>query len=315
MIICSLKSIQKHNLAIYLKVIFLLFVLAKANIMSISITAQEKQLLAKVSIPPRPQALMKISQEAKKPEPNVQVIADAIAEDAAVSAAVLQVVNSAAFRRIKKIDSIRQAVMTLGIKRIFPLVKAVALRSALPENDNLKEFWQSSAMVASACTHFSKLINKPELADTVYMLGLFHNAGVPIMLQAFEGYPDILAKGLSDGWQDITELERSKFQTTHSTLGALLAQQWNLANPMVEVIYYFHDIDGIFESGELSKISLYLLAILKLSRSVVDGILRGNENTPEWLLVEEQIQEFLSLDQMELDEMREKVTALLKEEN
>lgn len=293
----------------------MLSVLAKANIMSISITAQEKQILTKVSIPPRPQALMKISQEAKKTEPNMQVIADAIAEDAAVSAAVLQVVNSAAFRRIKEIDSIRQAVMTLGIKRIFPLVKAVALRSALPENDDLKEFWQSSAMVASACTHFSKLINKPELVDTVYMLGLFHNAGIPIMLQAFDGYNSILAKGLSEGWQDITDIERIQYQTTHTTLGALLAQQWNLAKPMIEVIYYFHDTDGIFESGELNQMSLYLLAILKLARSVVDGILRGNENTSEWLLVEEQILEFLSLEQMELDEMREKVTILLKEEN
>ncbi len=282
--------------------------------MSISITAQEKQLLAKVSIPPRPQALMKISQEAKQPEPNVQVIADAIAEDAAVSAAVLQVVNSAAFRRVNEISSIHQAVMTLGIKRIFPLVKAVALRSALPENDDLKEFWQSSAMVASACTHFSKLINKPELADTVYMLGLFHNAGVPIMLQAFDNYHEVLKKGINEGWQDITELERNQFQTTHSTLGALLAQQWNLAKPMVEVIYYFHDTEGIFESGELNKISLYLLAILKLARSAVDGILRGDENTSEWLLVEDQILEFLSLEQMELDDMREKVITLLKEE-
>ena len=43
--------------------------------MAIVITAQEKKILASVSIPPRPQALMKIAQEAKQAEPNVKVIA------------------------------------------------------------------------------------------------------------------------------------------------------------------------------------------------------------------------------------------------
>ena len=140
--------------------------------MSISVTPQEKQILANVTIPPRPQALMKISQEAKQPEPNVKLIADAIAEDAAISAAVLQVVNSAAFRRAKKVESIHQAVMTLGIKRIFPLVKAGALKSALPENNDLIEFWQSSSMVASACSIYAELIGKPELADNAHTISV-----------------------------------------------------------------------------------------------------------------------------------------------
>ena len=136
--------------------------------MSISVTPQEKQILANVTIPPRPQALMKISQEAKQPEPNVKLIADAIA----ISAAVLQVVNSAAFRRAKKVESIHQAVMTLGIKRIFPLVKAVALKSALPENNDLIEFWQSSSMVASVCSIYAELIGKPELADNAHTISV-----------------------------------------------------------------------------------------------------------------------------------------------
>lgn len=281
--------------------------------MAISITAKEKQILAKVTIPPRPQALMTISEEAKKTEPNIKVIADAIAEDAAISAAVLQVVNSAAFRRAKSISSIQQAVMTLGIKRIFPLVKAVALKSALPENKDLIEFWKSSSMVATACSIYSQLINKAELADNAYMLGLFHNAGVPVMLQSFDDYHDVLMKGINDGWEEISELEFNKYHTSHTTLGAILAQQWQLPKAMIDVIYYFHDTQGIFSSGELSRVSLYLLAILKLARSSVSGILHGDCNTKEWLLLEDNILEFLGLDEIQLDEMRAKVVASLNE--
>lgn len=282
--------------------------------MAISITAKEKQILAKVNIPPRPQALMKISQEAKQAEPNIKIIADAISEDAAISAAVLQVVNSAAFRRAKQIESIHQAVMTLGIKRIFPLVKAVALKSALPESSDLNEFWKSSAMVATACSVYSTLIGRPELTDNAYMLGLFHNAGVPVMLQSFDDYHDLLIKGITDGWEDISDLEFNKYHTSHTTLGALLAQQWQLPKAMIDVIYYFHDTEGIFSSDELTRVGLYLLAILKLARSSVDGILRGDSNTKEWQLLEDQILTFLEIDEIQLEDMRAKVISALDEE-
>lgn len=282
--------------------------------MTISVTAQEKEILSTVNIPPRPQALMKIATEAKQPEPNIKIIADAIIEDTAISAAVLQVVNSVAFARAKRLDSIHQAVMTLGMKRIFPLVKAVALKSALPENADLNEFWQSSSMVASACTLYANLLHKSELADNAYMLGLFHNAGVPIMLQSFNDYHDILIKGINEGWEDISELERSKYHTSHTTLGALLAQQWKLPKAMVEVIYYFHDVEGIFESDELSKISLYLLSILKLARSSVDGILRGESNTKEWLMVRDHVMELFNIDELQLEEIQAEVNQKLSEE-
>ena len=65
--------------------------------MPIEITDAEKKILASITIPPRPEVLLKLSAEAKKPEPNVSVIAHAITEDISISAAVLQVVNSAAF--------------------------------------------------------------------------------------------------------------------------------------------------------------------------------------------------------------------------
>ncbi|ABE54163.1 signal transduction protein [Shewanella denitrificans OS217] len=282
--------------------------------MAISVTAEEKQILAGVTIPPRPQALLDISKEAKQEYPDVSKIAKAISEDVGISAAVLQVVNSVAFRRNNQISSIHQAVMTLGIKRIFPLVKAVAIKGALPENPMLNEFWQSSSMVASACTLYANLLGKANLSDNAYMLGLFHNAGVPVMLQAFPAYQALLMRGITEGWGEVASLEVQEFKTSHTTLGALLAQQWELPKPMVEVIYYLHDIDGIFTSGELSEVGLYLLAILKLARSSVDGVIRGECNTDEWLKIQDPLLAFLNLDEVQLDEFREEVAEKLRSE-
>lgn len=82
----------------------------------------------------------------------------------------------------------------------------------------------------------------------------------------------------------------------------------------MQVIYYCHDVDGIFESNELSCASLFLLAILKLARSAADGILHGDANTQEWQMVEQAIVEFLDLDVAQVEEMRENVITKLSQE-
>jgi len=282
--------------------------------MAIVITEQEQKILATVKIPPRPKALVAINEEMKQREPCIQTIAESIAEDPSISASVLFIVNSPAYRRQNTVTSIHQAVMTLGIKRIFPLVKAVALKNTLPESKLLTLFWDTASMVASACSMYVRLLNRPELVDNAYMMGLFHSAGVPVMLQAFDGYDLILKKGLNEGWEDICELEQRQYNTSHALLGAVLAQQWKLSTPMVDVIYYFHEVDGIFDSGELSNLSLFLLCVLKLARSSVEGVLKHNIDTTEWVLVREHVLEYLEIDELVLDDMRESVSELLQAE-
>ncbi|MFC3092786.1 HDOD domain-containing protein [Alteromonas sediminis] len=167
--------------------------------MAITITSNEKQILQSVTIPPRPEALLKVSEEAKKPEPDLAMIARIISSDISISAAVLQVVNSAAFRRMKEIESIQQAVMTLGQKRVLPLTKSVALKSAMGQSDKLASFWEEASTVAASASIISRLINKLALVDNAYMLGLFHNAGIPIMMLKYDDFDAILQVAKESG--------------------------------------------------------------------------------------------------------------------
>ena len=90
--------------------------------MSISLTDKEKAILRSVSIPPRPEALIKFSEETKKSEPNISRVSEILQNDVGICAAILQVVNSSAFRRAKEIESIDQAIMILGLKRLIPSI-------------------------------------------------------------------------------------------------------------------------------------------------------------------------------------------------
>jgi HD-like signal output (HDOD) protein len=275
--------------------------------MTIEITAAEKAVLQDVTIPPRPEALLKISTEAKKEQPDMSLIAEAISEDVGISSSVLQVVNSAAFRRASEIQSIKQAVMTLGIKRLLPLIKSVALKSAMGESDRLASFWDHASKIATVASFSAELLKKPGLKDHAYMLGLFHNAGVPIMMLKFPDYDEILALAKTDGWHSVADLERQKYQTTHTVVGALLGQKWNLPAVMSEVIYYQFDVEGLYESGELSSTGLDLLSLLKLARYVVYCAETGQTENAEWAQVEDAFLNHYDLTEEDIENYREQL--------
>lgn len=272
--------------------------------MAIEITKAEKQLLQRVNIPPRPQTLLTVSSEAKKEEPDVTVIAESISADMSIAAAVLQVVNSAAYRRAKEVDSIQQAVMTLGFRRVFPIVRAVALKSALTSDYDLNEFWRYNEWVASACVLVAESIGRPELRDHAYMLGLFQSSGIPVMLAEFDDYADLLNASASTPWSTVQKKEQELFNTTHTTIGALLAQQWKLPKIVVEVIYYLFDDSSIFtHSGELDSLTLDLLGILKIARYAVDMRTRSLAGEDEWQQVQDGVLEHFQIDEFKVEEM------------
>jgi HD-like signal output (HDOD) protein len=273
--------------------------------MTIEITAAEKAVLQDVTIPPRPEALLKISTEGKKEQPDMRLISKAISEDVGISSSVLQVVNSAAFRRSSEIQSIQQAVMTLGIKRLLPLVKSVALKSAMGESDRLASFWDHASKIATVASFAADLLQKPALKDHAYMLGLFHNAGVPIMMIKHPDYDEVLALAKTNGWNSVADLERQKYQTTHTVVGALLGQKWNLPAVMAEVIYYQFDVEGLYESGELSSTGLDLLSLLKIARYVVDYAETEQTENAEWAQVEDAILSHFNLTEEEIENHRE----------
>jgi len=283
--------------------------------MALKIDSKEKEILKSVQIPPRPEALLKVQQEAKQAEPNFSLIAKAIISDVSISAAVLQIVNSAAFRRAQSISSIDQALMMLGLKRVVSIANAVAIRSAAGgDSEKLQEFWDTASNVASAAVLFCKNIGRVNLSDDAYTLGLFHLAGVPLMLQSFDDYMDFYHAADAEGWGIAIEKERSKYQTTHTTIGAILGFEWKLPIHLVEAIYNLHYADGIFDSDEWSDEMKIMLAILICAREITHRAMLG-EGGSEWDDIQDQILNYLEIDDaILLNSMADAVADLQQEE-
>lgn len=282
--------------------------------MAVEIAAQEQAILNEVEIPPRPKALITVNEECKKEDPSFPNIAHAIAEDVSISSAVLKVVNSAAFRRPNPISSIDQALNMLGFKRVLSIVNAVSVRNAINTSVDLESFWEYCSAVAHACVLVCKKLKMQALADDAYTLGLFHAAGVPLLINHFDDYGDFFTASQNGNWNDIINQEQDKYHTTHTTIGALMAQDWSLPETIVDAIYNVHYCDGIFASGELEEETLRLLAVLKLARHFARVFQNPNEADEEWQELEGQVCEFLDMEDGALTEMQEDVLMGLEDE-
>lgn len=282
--------------------------------MAVQIAPQEQAILDNVELPPRPKALITVNEECKKDEPSFANITHAITEDVSISAAVLKVVNSPAFRRPNAISSIDQALNMLGLKRVLSIVNAVSVRGAIKTSVDLETFWEYCSAVAHASVLVCKQLKMQALADDAYTLGLFHAAGVPILINHFDDYGEFFTSVSHGNWNQLINQEQDRYHTTHTTIGALMAQDWSLPEPIVDAIFNVHYMDGIFTSGEVEEETLKLLAILKLSRHLARCYQRPDTEDEEWEDVATQVMEYLDIDEGLFTDIQSDVLAALCEE-
>lgn len=225
-----------------------------------------------IKIPPRPDVLAKFHSEMQKPYPDLGTLARQVGNDVSLSGAVLQVVNSPLFHLSKKIASIDQAIQMLGLTRLASVVRAVSVKAALAPSLKLDRFWDTAEDVARAGAYLAK--RHPGIdPEALYVVGLFHDCGIPILLMNLPDYKTLLqrAKDVDDGDSEhsIATLERACFGTTHVEIGCRLGQAWFLPEPLCQVIaVHHHDFGPLAARGALDEQSLAMCALLKIARRV-----------------------------------------------
>ena len=178
-------------------------------------------------IPPRPDILLQLQEIRQSDDPDMDTLAHVIKQDVAMYTILLSIVNSPAYKRAAPIASIEQALMILGIDKVFTLLQAVLVRSSLSHETINEDFWNSSTEVATLC---SVLAEKFIVADSeqAYSVGMLHAAGVPVMVQNFSHYQAFFRE---HGFRPAKELcysERDSFGTDHYHQGYELARQWHM---------------------------------------------------------------------------------------
>ena len=264
-----------------------------------------EQTVIGLGIPPCPKILINLSAQVRKTEPDLQVIERLITEDVGLSAALIKTVNSPFYGLRNKISSILQAIHMLGLSQLSLMVTAMVLRDVLKGlgKIDMGRFWDASTKVAIISSYIAGRLpylvyekSKPPIdKDEAYTYGLFQDCGIPIMLNEYETYKEILGIANLSRDRKFTDIEDDAFGKNHAMIGSVLAKSWGLPAMFHQAIRAHHEHAMLEQDSDYgSAESRDLIAVSLLAERAIQ-IITGLNQTCEWQKGERWVMQHLGI--------------------
>lgn len=232
------------------------------------------------NIPPRPALLMALQHEIRRDNPNIKHYADLIQRDVAMMGTLLQIANSAYFNPGRRVSTIVDAVILLGLNQCNAIIAGLILRKSLNfGNKMMARFWDGSEKRAIGVSMLAQRARNlpPEIA---YTFGLFCDAGIPLLKNAFPGYLQTLMKANLTAADDFLQVENNSHGINHAVVGALLAEHWSLDPDVVIAIRMHHSHQVLFDKL-YSPVVRTLIALNYVVEKAIQEY-RGQAGSLEW---------------------------------
>lgn len=184
----------------------------------------------KLVLPTMPELALQVREVAENPDASVKQLANVIGSDAALTARIIKVANSALYRGAVEIQDLNMALMRLGMATTCTLATGLAMEQMFQATTDmvdkrLRQVWQTSSEIAGMCTvmckHYTRL--KPDQAT---LAGLVHKIGVLPILSYAEDHPSLL--------KDSFTLD-SIIKMTHPIIGVKILTAWEFPKEIQNV--------------------------------------------------------------------------------
>lgn len=262
------------------------------------------------SVPAQPKLLLDLQQLMASDDPDINVIADTIAQDVAVSATILKTINSPVYGLARTISDIHKAARYIGLNGIISLVTNTLIKKSFKQSDcsiALEEFWNNASNIANTSVFIGKSINKTLSIEKLFSLGLFHDCGIPVMAMRYNDYNETWEHAFNTPSEIITHIEDSVYQVNHATIGYYVASSWRLPKDLCQLILSHHDRNYL--NILTNKPSQYYFAILKMAENIVHNH-KHFRNCADWIYVKDSILTLLDIDEDNYQDMLEDCTEL-----
>lgn len=149
----------------------------------------------RIELPSLPSIAVKIRRAVAAEDFDMGKLATIIGADPAIAARLIKVANSAVFRGESKVDSLKVALVRLGVERSQNMVTSIAMRGLYQaDNAHIRErmlkAWQHSVEIAATAAVLARL--SPGLAeDRAMLVGLLHEIGAVPLLKMAGDYLDL----------------------------------------------------------------------------------------------------------------------------
>ncbi|MGC8492474.1 MAG: HDOD domain-containing protein [Syntrophobacteraceae bacterium] len=207
----------------------------------------QAEILAKVQeIPPLSAGASKLVTLMGRDDHDLRETVRIIECDAALTARVLKVVNSAGFALIEPTTSIARAVSYLGEKMILGIALDACMGSILRRpldgyEAESNALWEHNLRTAIAAREVVKFARKTISMDIAFTGGILHDIGKAVLSEFLNGSTrEMILKTETGEAADFIAAERQMLGTDHCEVGFEIARLWKLAPPLPEVIRFHH---------------------------------------------------------------------------
>jgi putative nucleotidyltransferase with HDIG domain len=190
-----------------------------------------------LQLPTLPEVALRVRDVVDDENANASQIADIIAQDAALSARLLQVANSPLYRGRQEIDRLSMVIARLGSKLVRNLVTSQVMKQMFQATNDmvdqrLRAVWEHSVQVAAISRALASRAPGIE-PDQAMLAGLLHDVGtLPILYRAEERDELLDTPGLLD----------HLIETLHTRIGGAILKHWKFPEALVAVAAEHEDL-------------------------------------------------------------------------
>jgi putative nucleotidyltransferase with HDIG domain len=195
------------------------------------------------TIPSMPVTLVKLGDLLSKPETEVEDIVKAIQFDPGFTANTLKMANSAYFGFSRQVGSLREAIIRIGIHRLFQIMVANSLRPMTPPSlDGYgltgDEFWMHC--IAVAVTTESLAATGIKVEGDCFTAGLLHDMGKLITSEFVNSEPGLFVGQAGGESHSFDEMESELLGSDHAETGAKILESWNFPGCLIAAARHHH---------------------------------------------------------------------------
>jgi HD-like signal output (HDOD) protein len=240
---------------------------ASASLANIEQALVDRLRANKLRIPPYPAVATKLEKIARDPRHTVAQLAEVVAQDPSLAAAVVGRANSAANGH--PVTSLAESLQRIGVEQVIQVALAMGLGKTGTAGGPLGVLRRNTWRCALLAARFAQeLAQKRGVSpDAAYLAGLLHDFGAVVLIAGIEeiGQQVPLPTLPEAQWQAFV----TKLQVQ---VGMAVAARWNLPDVITDVIAHHHDPVNVAATPLTNLIKVVDRVIAILDRSAGTGV-------------------------------------------
>lgn len=183
----------------------------------------------------------------------LEKVVELVSYDGAIAAQCLRLANSPLFG-MRYIETVRTAVMALGLERVRSLLLGLCMNRVIPQNKWViapNAFWRHSLGVALVTQRMARKIDYLE-PEKAYLAGLLHDLGFLVNSVLYtEDFRECLRRA-AEQHVPLHVIEEQVLGFTHCDTGQMLCEHWGLSTELVDTARCHHDVSLLPTAGPLA---------------------------------------------------------------